>query len=231
VIVKIVILGASTPLGKCFVAEFAARGDTPVALVRKAGQIASLRELGAEPVLADTSRPTGPMLSAIAAAVGGADAFVLAAGTTVDGGQPGEGTGRLSAAQLFSGLAERVGVRRYLMISNWYGADDQPWPEAQKTEYRTAKVAAEDDVRGRDLDWTILRTARLVDAPGGGGVRLTVDAGSAAPAGSISRADVAAVGLALLGHLAGNRTVLAVTAGPEPVDSAVARLPGRAGCL
>jgi uncharacterized protein YbjT (DUF2867 family) len=63
--------------------------------------------------------------------------------------------------------------------------------------YIAAKTAAEDDLRTRDLDWTIVRPGGLTDDPPAGRIRL---APPPLPPGTISRADVAAVIAALLGH-------------------------------
>ena len=60
--------------------------------------------------------------------------------------------------------------------------------------YLRAKKAAEDDLRARELDWTVLRPGRLTDGAGTG--RVTLD--YRVPSGSVARADVAAVLLALL---------------------------------
>ncbi|MEU2609402.1 NAD(P)H-binding protein [Streptomyces albus] len=213
---RVVVLGCSTALGGLVAAALTARGDRPVALLRAATAGAHgdrLRALGAEAVLIKD----GPRAAAaLPAALRGADALVLAAGT----GGPGTAAGRSPAAR-FAAAGERAGVRRYLMVSNWYGADGQPWTADEKDAYVAGKTAAEADVRTRDLDWTILRTGRLTDAPAGGGVRLARAAGPLPPPGEIGRADVAAAVVALLERPAAIGRTCELTAGPVPLDRAL----------
>src|SRR6478752_1311735 len=94
--------------------------------------------------------------------------------------------------------AERAGVRRFVQVSSM-GAGSPPRPGSDEVwaAYITAKTAAEADLRARDLDWTILRPGGLTDAPATGQVRL---APPPVPAGTVPRADVAAVIAALLDH-------------------------------
>ena len=87
--------------------------------------------------------------------------------------------------------------------------------------YIAAKTAAEDDLRARDLDWTIVRPGGLTDDPAAGRIRL---APPPVPPGTIPRADVAAVIAALLDHPATRHRTLELTSGPTPIDAAVRSL-------
>ena len=84
--------------------------------------------------------------------------------------------------------------------------------------YITAKTAAEDDLRSRDLDWTILRPGGLTDAPPADRVRL---AAPPVPRGSIPRADVAGVIVALLDNPGSRHLTLELVSGDSPIDEAV----------
>ncbi len=84
--------------------------------------------------------------------------------------------------------------------------------------YITAKTATEADLRARDLDWTILRPGGLTDAPATGRIRL---APPPLPAGTVPRADVAAVIAALLGEPGTRHQTLELTGGDSPVAAAV----------
>src|ERR1700722_4528906 len=86
------------------------------------------------------------------------------------------------------------------------------------TAYIEAKTAAEDDLRARDLDWTIVRPGGLTDDPATGRIRL---ASPPLPPGTIPRADVAAVIAALLDHPGTRYRTLELTGGPTPIDPAV----------
>jgi uncharacterized protein YbjT (DUF2867 family) len=83
--------------------------------------------------------------------------------------------------------------------------------------YLRAKLAAEDDLRARDLDWTALRPGGLTDDAATGSVQLSPDA----PRGEVPRADVAAVLVALLDEPRTAGKVLQLTGGSTPVAEAV----------
>jgi uncharacterized protein YbjT (DUF2867 family) len=81
-----------------------------------------------------------------------------------------------------------------------------------------AVVCDLDDLRTRDLDWTILRPGGLTDAPATGRIRL---AAPPVPRGTIPRADVAAVIAALLDDPRTRHQTLELTGGDSPVAAAV----------
>jgi uncharacterized protein YbjT (DUF2867 family) len=85
--------------------------------------------------------------------------------------------------------------------------------------YLRAKAAADADLRGRELDWTIVHPGRLTDGPGTGRVRV----GRLEP-GYVPRADVAAVIAAALhdDHTVGKDFDL--LSGDTPVAEALASL-------
>ncbi|GAB2643788.1 NAD(P)H-binding protein [Kribbella swartbergensis] len=86
--------------------------------------------------------------------------------------------------------------------------------------YLKAKKAAEDDLKRRDLDWTILRPGSLTNDPGTGQVRLADRTGR----GSISRDDVALVLAGLCRTPASIGRTLELVAGDTPVDEALKNL-------
>jgi uncharacterized protein YbjT (DUF2867 family) len=84
--------------------------------------------------------------------------------------------------------------------------------------YIAAKTAAEDDLRARDLDWTIVRPGGLTDDPATGRVLL---ASSPVPRGTVPRADVAAVIVALLDQPGTRHQTLELVSGDSPIEAAV----------
>ena len=116
------------------------------------------------------------------------------------GAGPGSGAARKDTmdrggAVLLADAAELAGVRRYVMVSAM-GADAGRTADHDEVfaAYIAAKKAADDDIRARDLDWTILRPGGLTMASGTGLVELAEHT----ERGQIPREDVAAVLLALL---------------------------------
>ena len=193
----------------------AARGDDVVALVRSPEHVTDVLATSATAALADLERDS---VDSLATHLTGADAVVFAAGAG-----PGSGSARKDAvdrggAALLADAATSAGIRRYVLVSSM-GAGASPPPEADDAfaAYLRAKTAAEDDLRGRDLDWTILRPGGLTNDIGTGRVRLEPEV----PAGRVPRDDVAAVLAALLAEPRSTALTLELTAGDIPIDAAI----------
>lgn len=119
-------------------------------------------------------------------------------------------------------------MRRYVLVSST-GVDavrDGATPEGVEpvlVTYLRAKLAAEQDLTVRDLEWTVLRPGRLTDDAGTGRVCLEPPP---APRGDVPRDDVAAVLAALLDEPRTAGQVLELVGGDVPVDEAVATRAG-----
>jgi uncharacterized protein YbjT (DUF2867 family) len=215
---RVVIAGGHGKIAQRLARLLVARDDLPVALVRNPDHVEDLRALDAEPVLCDLEAAD---VDEVAGHLAEADAVVFAAGAGPGSGAARKETVDRAAAVLLADAAERAGVRRYLQVSAM-GLDrgDQPGMDPVFAAYLRAKRAAEDDLRGRDLDWTILRPGRLTDEQGTGRVLL----GPHVPAGAVSRDDVAAVLLALLDEPRTAGLTPELVAGDRPVAEAVADL-------
>lgn len=214
---RIVIAGGHGKIAMLLEEKLAARGDEAVGLVRRPEQIADLEGLGARGVVLDLE---GADVTAVADAVRGADAVVFAAGAGPGSGAARKDTVDRAAAVLLADAASAAGVRRYLMVSA-HGADGAD-PESQEVFqiYLRAKAAADADLRGRDLDWTIVRPGGLTDDPGTGRVRLAPQL----PAGRIPRADVAAILVAALDDDSSIHKQFEAVSGDDPVPGAVSGL-------
>jgi uncharacterized protein YbjT (DUF2867 family) len=213
---RVVIAGGHGKIALLLERVLAGRGDQAVGLVRNPAHVAEVQQAGAEAVVCDLEAASA---GDVAVLLAGAAAVVFAAGAG-----PGSGAGRKDAVDraasvLMAGAAERAGVRRFVQISSM-GAGQLPRPGTDEVwaAYITAKTAAEDDLRARDLDWTILRPGRLTDAPATGRIRL---AAPPVPAGTVSRADVAAVIAALLDQPGTRHQTLELVGGDTPVTAAV----------
>jgi nucleoside-diphosphate-sugar epimerase len=165
-------------------------GHDGVGLVRRPDHVADIEATGAEAVVLDLEQAG---VDEVAEAISGSDAVVFAAGAGPDSGPERKWTVDKGAAVLLADAAERAGVRRYLMISSMGVDDADPDSDDVFQVYLRAKKEAEDDLRGRDLDWTIVRPGQLTDEPG---TRLV--AVGTLDRGKVAREDVAAVLLAAL---------------------------------
>jgi len=217
---KVIIAGAHGKVGLRLARLLGAREVHPVGLVRKPEQQADLIAVGAHPVLFDLEAGTAAELAEI---LRGADAVVFAAGAGGGSGAARKDTMDRGGAVLLADAAELAGVRRYVMVSAM-GADAGPRPDHDEVfaAYITAKKAADDDIRARDLDWTILRPGGLTLESGTGLVTLAEHT----ERGQVSREDVAAVLLALLDEPRTAGRSLDLIGGDVPIDEAVAALVG-----
>jgi uncharacterized protein YbjT (DUF2867 family) len=213
---RVVIAGGHGKIALLLERLLAGRGDQAVGLIRNPAHAADVQKAGAEAAVCDLEAASADDVAALLA---GAAAVVFAAGAGAGSGAPRKDTVDRGASVLLADAAERAGVRRFVQISSM-GAGQPPQPGADEVwaAYITAKTAAEDDLRSRDLDWTILRPGRLTDAPATGRIRL---AAPPVPRGAVPRADVAAVIAALLDEPGTWHQTLELIGGDTPLAAAV----------
>jgi uncharacterized protein YbjT (DUF2867 family) len=213
---RVVIAGGHGKIALLLERLLAERGDQAVGLIRNRADVADVQQTGAEAVVCDLEAASA---DDVAVLLSGADAVVFAAGAGAGSGAPRKDSVDRAASVLMADAAGQAGVRRFVQISSM-GAGQPPRPGTDEVwaAYIAAKTAAEADLRSRDLDWTIVRPGRLTDAPATGKVRL---AAPPIPAGTVPRADVAAVIAALLDDPGTRRQTLELTSGDSPVAAAV----------
>jgi uncharacterized protein YbjT (DUF2867 family) len=213
---RVVIAGGHGKIALLLERLLTERGDQAVGLIRNPAHAADVHQAGAEAVLCDLEAASARQVAVL---LSGADAVVFAAGAGPGSGAPRKDTVDRAGSVLLADAAGRAGVRRFVQVSSM-GAGAPPRPGAGEVwaAYITAKTAAEDDLRARDLDWTILRPGSLTDAPATGRIRL---APPPVPAGTVPRADVATVIAALLDDPATRHQTLELTGGDSPVAAAV----------
>lgn len=216
---RIVIAGGHGKIALLLAQQLTRRGDQVHALIRDPNQAADIAASGGVPVIYDMERDTAADL---AAAVAGSDAVVFAAGAGAGSGAARKYTVDHNGSVQLADAAEHVGVSRFVQISTM-GAGSSPEPGTDEVwaAYLDAKTRAEEDLRGRDLDWTILRPGMLTDAEGNGLITLGPPP---IPRDSVPRADVAATLASIL--VADNtfRRTLELVSGSEPIDTAVAAI-------
>jgi uncharacterized protein YbjT (DUF2867 family) len=213
---RIVIAGGHGQIARQFGRLVSAAGHQPVGMIRRHEYVVDLQQDGIEPAMIDLEATDVAEMSEV---VRGADVVVFAAGGGADGNAERKETVDKGAAVMLADAAEAVGVRRYVMVSAM--GTDQADPDSDDVMqiYLRAKQAADDDVRARDLDWTIVKPGRLTnDVPTG-----LVQVGDL-EYGSVTRGDVAHV---LAEVIEAEHTIgrtFDVTGGDVPVKQAVADL-------
>jgi uncharacterized protein YbjT (DUF2867 family) len=214
---RFVIAGGHGQIALKLTRLLADRGDTVVGIVRNPDHQSDIADAGGEAAILDLEQAEEADVRLV---LDGADVAVFAAGAGPGSGAARKDTVDRAAAALFAAAAERAGVRRHLQISAMGLERGERGGDDVFAVYLRAKKAAEDDLRERDLDWTILRPGRLTDDEPAGTVRLA----DSVPPGPISRADVAAVLAELAGAEQTAGRTLELVAGDTPVADAVRSL-------
>ncbi len=213
---RIVIAGGHGQIARQLSRLVSAAGHQPVGMIRKPEHVTDLEGDGAEAAMIDLENTD---LEAMTEIVRGADAVVFAAGGGPDGNAARKKTVDRDAAIMLADAAEAAGVRRYLMVSAMGTEAADPDSDDVFQVYLRAKQAADDDLRARDLDWTVVRPGRLTDDVPTGRVQLgTLDRGS------VTRGDVAHV---LAEALEADNTIgttFDVLNGETPIRRAVSEL-------
>lgn len=219
---RIVIAGAHGKVGLRLGRLLAGRGDDVTGIVRNPDHQADLRQAGVTPAVLDLE---SEQVDEVARVLAGADAVVFSAGAGPGSGAARKDTVDRAASVLLADAAERAGVRRFLQVSS-IGVERVAGGQVPEgvddvfVAYLQAKLAAEEDLRRRDLDWTILRPGSLTDDPGTGLVWLA----ARVLRGRISRDDVASVLVALLDAPGTAGVTLELVEGSTPIDAAVRSL-------
>lgn len=189
---RIVIAGAHGKIARPLGRLLSERGDHVLGIIRNADHAADLEADGVEPLVLDLETAETP---ALADRLSGVDAAVFLAGAGPGSGAARKDTVDRGASALLADACQRAGIRRLVQVSSMGTRGPNPSDvDPVFGAYLDAKRAAEDDLRGRDLDWTILRPGRLTDDEPTGRVRLAEDVGRDV----VTRRDVAAVLAALL---------------------------------
>ncbi|PPF36621.1 SDR family oxidoreductase [Pseudoclavibacter sp. AY1H1] len=216
---RIAVIGGNGQIARLLTTQLIERGHRVTSIIRNPDYVDSLKELGADPVIADLEQSTATDL---AKQLGHVDAVVFAAGAGPGSSAERKLTLDRDGAMLSADAAEIANVRRFVVVSA-IGTDtfDRDSDDVYQV-YLRAKSEADADIRARSakLDWTIVRPGGLTDDEPTGHVKV----GEQVERGSIPRADVAAVIAALLVRRVGIHKQFEVVSGDDEVGEAVKKL-------
>lgn len=210
---RIVVIGGHGKVALLLAPILAELGHSVTSVIRNPDHAADVEEAGATPLVADVETLD---TDGIAEVLAGHDAVVWSAGA--GGGDP-ERTRAVDqdAAIRSMEAALQAGVRRYVMVSYCgAGPDHGVDPSDPFYAYAEAKAAADEHLRGTDLDWTVLGPSSLTLDPPTGKIQVGREG-----SGHVSRANVARVVAATLGANGTVRRTIEFHDGSTPIDEAL----------
>lgn len=214
---RISIIGGHGKIALLLARQLVADGHQVSSVVRNPDHRADVDATGATAVLADVETLD---TAGIGEVISGHDAVVWSAGA--GGGNPDRtyAVDRDAAIRSMD-AAETVGVRRYVMVSYFGASPDHGVAESDPFfAYAEAKATADAHLRGTDLDWTILGPSGLTLDEATGAIEVAPEATAA---GTVTRADVAAVVAAVLERPSTIGTFLQFNNGDTPIAEALDR--------
>lgn len=211
---RVAIAGGHGKIALILQRMLADAGHEAIGIIRNPDHAADLLVEGGIPLVVDLEQTD---VATLATDLVGCDAVVFAAGGGPASGPERKLTVDRDGAILLADAAERAGVRRYVMISALRTDGYDPDSDDVFQVYLRAKSEADANLRGRDLDWTIVRPGGLTDEPATGAVRVGDDTGD----GTIPRADVAALVVQALVGARAIRRQFEVISGDQPIDAAL----------
>lgn len=207
---NILVAGAHGTTGKIIVNLLKeSQYFTPVAMVRKKGQLEDFESQGVKAVLADLEQD-------VTAAVKDIDKVVFAAGS---GGKNVIKVDQDGAKRLIDASTEQK-VKKFVMLSSM-GADAPEKAEDLK-EYLKAKHNADEHLKQSGLNYAIVRPGSLNNKAATDHIKLKE---KLSEHGDISRADVAQTLVRMLNDDAANNVVFEIINGDQLIGKALEAIP------
>lgn len=215
---RVTIFGGHGKIALILAPMLVEAGHEVTSVVRNPDHVADVEATGAT---ARVSSVEDADVAALRALLDGQDAVIWSAGA--GGGDPDRtyAVDRDAAIRSMD-AASAAGARRYVMVSFSGSTPEARVPEDNPfRHYQDAKIAADDHLRGTDLDWTVLGPGTLTLEPGTG----AVNPDAAFNDGDVtSRELVAQVALAVLPDERAHRRTLVFGDGDVPIDDWLASL-------
>lgn len=166
-ITKVAVVGANGKVARRLINKLHGLPDKfePLAIIRNKDQVKKFSDIGIKSKVVSLEEP----VLNIAGALEGANAVVFSAGA---GGKGLDKTFSIDldgAVKVFE-AAEKVGIKRIVLVSAIKAEDRDFWYNNELRSYYIAKKYADRELRRTKLDWTILQPGYLSDGEGTGKV-------------------------------------------------------------
>lgn len=218
---SVAIIGGHGKVAMLLAKQLTSAGHQVRSLFRNQDHAPEVAATGAQAVVADVEHLDVPALTEL---LSGVDAVIWSAGA---GGGSEARTYAVDRDAAIRSMNATVaaGIDRYIMVSYFGASTDHGVPEDNSFfAYAEAKAAADEYLRGTGLSWTIAAPSSLTDDAPTGRIEVKGRGGDGLEAGSVSRADVAAVVAALLPATNSVGAFVQFNNGDTPIADAVGRL-------
>ena len=211
---KVLVIGSNGKVGRILTSKLKDSSHfIPTAVIRNKEQIDYFQKMGVgyEIVSLEDS------VDQLAAVMKGMDAVVFTAGS---GGKTGYDMTLaidLDGAVKAMEAAEKVGVKRFVMVSAAHADDRSQWETSGIKPYYIAKHYADRVLKSSGLDYTILRPGLLLDDTGSD--KITIEHAEARK--SVPREDVASFIVEVLEHDNTIGKIITFNQGDLPIKEAV----------
>jgi uncharacterized protein YbjT (DUF2867 family) len=213
---KVLVVGANGQIGQHLIQLLKENNEHTVkAMVRKEEQAAVLEKLGIETAIADLEGS----VDEIAEAAKGCDAIVFTAGSGGHTGADKTLLVDLDGAVKTIEAAEKIGIKRFIMISALQAHRRENWNEKIKPYY-VAKHYADRILEQSSLTYTIIRPGGLLNETGTG----KVSAAENLDRGTVPREDVAKTIVAALNEKQTFNRFFDLVSGEELISDALKKL-------
>ncbi len=210
-VMRVTVLGASGRTGIHVVRLLRGRGHQVRAGLRSSRRVEEVAGLGAETVVADVTADADDLVEALA----GSEVVISAIGAPDPDPASVELVDRDGVIAAIR-AAEKAGASRFVQLSAQF-ADAPDQGDRLVRSILMAKQISDSILRRSSLNWTIVRPGRLTDDQPTGHVKIA----GHLEAGSVSRADVAAVMVATLEESLTENQGFDVIGGDIPIPSAL----------
>ena len=208
---KVLIIGAHGNIGRLLSENLSDHPDySPVAMVRKEAQEDHFKNKGISTVIADLEKDFGYAFQGI-------DKVIFAAGSGAKTGKDKTDLVDKKGAIKSVDFSIKYGIRKFVMLSS-RGAENAKKADESMQHYLLAKKAADEHLKDTNLPYTIVRPGSLTDGPFTGKIKI---ADIFNEKGDISRADVAAVLVRMLGQDIDGSQVFEILGGKVDIADAI----------
>ncbi|MDQ0219644.1 SDR family oxidoreductase [Peribacillus cavernae] len=211
---NILIAGANGKTGRILIRHLTQKGHNAKAMIRKEEQTATMKELGAEPIVADLEKNTDHAFNDI-------DAVIFAAGSGSKTGPDKTTDVDRNGAIALIDTAKKHGINHFVMLSSM-GADHPEQGVKEMQHYYRAKHDADEHLLNSGLSYTIVRPGLLTDDEPTGEIIAQTKLENRK--GAITRGDVAVVLAESLSRESTQNQIFEILNGNVPIDEALNHL-------